>query len=336
LRLAALVEGPTHVCCRYRVAAFRTAFAAAGYSLDLFSRPSSWWSRLSLYRQLRSYSVVLVQRKLMQSWQLRLLRHYVRTLIFDFDDAVFLRDSHSKKAMCTASRRRRFKTTVQSADLVIAGNNYLASAALPYAGSEKVYCIPTCVEVEGYPIAKHQIAGVGVVLAWIGSASTLKGLEALRPILEECGRRYPGLSLRLICDRFFSMQSMHVQQRPWSEASEALELATSDIGLSWLPDDAWSRGKCGLKVLQYMAAGLPVVANPVGTQADLVRHGETGFLATRPEEWTRAIANLANNPELRRRMGCQGRQYVQRHFSISVGSLAWQAILSKLKGRQAA
>ena len=73
--------------------------------------------------------------------------------------------------------------------------------------------------------------------------------------------------------------------------------------MSWLPDDLWSRGKCGLKVLQYQAAGLPVVANPVGCQAEMIRPGENGFLATTPDEWVDAVRQLAGDPELRRRMG---------------------------------
>ena len=336
MRLAALVEGPTHVCCRYRVAAFREAFNAAGYSLDLHCLPAQWWSRLALIRRLRSAQIVLLQRKLLQAWQLRLLRRCSRTLIFDFDDAVFLRDSYSKKAMFSARRKRRFEATIKAADVIVSGNDYLASAALEYAGMDKVYCIPTCVDVDKYPMARHENASDGVVLVWIGSASTLKGMELLRPVLEETGRRHPGLILRLVCDRFFPMQNMQVQKLLWSPIAEAEDLAASDIGLSWLPDDDWSRGKCGLKVLQYMAAGLPVVANPVGTQAELVRHGETGFLASTAEEWTRALLQLTLDAQLRRRMGHQGRQYVQKHFSVTVGTMGWQAVLSRVRGRRAA
>src|SRR5205085_460776 len=98
-----------------------------------------------------------------------------------------------------------------------------------------------------------------------------------RPLLEEVGRRCSGVVLKLVCDRFVDFDNLTVVPCPWSEPGERRELASADIGISWLPDDAWSRGKCGLKVLQYMAAGLPVVANPVGVHTEMIGHGSTGF-----------------------------------------------------------
>src|SRR5262249_30819219 len=154
-------------------------------------------------------------------------------------------------------------------------------------------------------------------LVWIGSSSTLRGMERIQPLLENLGKRQPGLEWKIICDRFLTLRALPVLRCPWSETSEAAELAQADIGISWLPDDLWSRGKCGLKILQYMAAGLPVVANPVGMQAALVRDGETGFLVRTEEEWHDAIARLAVDPALRRRMGLAGRALVETRFNVA-------------------
>src|SRR5262249_1021600 len=147
-----------------------------------------------------------------------------------------------------------------------------------------------------YPLAEHCRAGPGVELVWIGSASTLRGLEAIRPVLDALGQHGPGLRLKLVCDRFLTFQHLPVVRCPWSEAGEAGALAEADIGISWIPDDLWSRGKCGLKILQYMAAGLPVVANPVGIQAELVEPDKTGFLAQTPAQWLDAVNRLAHDP----------------------------------------
>ena len=103
-----------------------------------------------------------------------------------------------------------------------------------------------------------------VELVWIGSASTLQGLEQARPIWEAVAEAVPGLRLRVICDRFPDSFPLPIVPVAWNEETEAHEIAAGQIGISWIPDDLWSRGKCGLKVLQYQAAGLPVVANPVG------------------------------------------------------------------------
>jgi glycosyltransferase involved in cell wall biosynthesis len=127
------------------------------------------------------------------------------------------------------------------------------------------------------------------------------------------------------------LNHLPVDFRPWHETTETADLADADIGISWLPDDAWSDGKCSLKVLQYMAAGLPVVANPVGMQKKLVRPGDTGFLAATPDEWEDAVRQLANDPDLRRRMGLAGRRRLEAEYDVSRGTIAWEQVLQSLE-----
>src|SRR5262249_3665651 len=130
-------------------------------------------------------------------------------------------------------------------------------------------------------------------------------------------RTVPRLRLRIICDRFPRKFPLPVVAVPWDPDSEGLQLAAGQIGLSWLPDDLWSRGKCGLKILQYHAAGLPVIPNPVGCPAEMILSGETGILASTPLEWADAVKLLAGEPELRRRMGNAGRARVVTDYSLS-------------------
>src|SRR5581483_1444782 len=260
------------------------------------------------------------------------LRRKARRLIFDFDDAVFLRDSYSQKGLHSARRRRRFVELIRQADDILAGNAYLFNHAI-HAGAAplKTHLIPTCVEPSLYPMAEHQRCEADVRLVWIGSGSTLRGLEAIRPIMEHVGKCCPEVCLKLICDRFLELRHLPVAPCRWSPATEAAELAGADIGISWLPDDAWSRGKCALKVLQYMAAGLPVVANPVGVQAELVVAGESGLLARTPAEWVEALRLLAGDPALRRRLGEAGRRRVEAEFSVAAGAARWLAVLGGLR-----
>jgi glycosyltransferase involved in cell wall biosynthesis len=171
-----------------------------------------------------------------------------------------------------------------------------------------------------------------VELVWVGSSSTLQGLERCATLLDEIAARVPGLLLKLVCDRALSLKTLPVELCPWSERREAEDIASADVGISWLPEDDWSRGKCGLKVLQYMAAGLPVVANPVGVQGEMVRHGETGFLADTPDEWVTAIGRLAADSRLRQRMGREGRKVVEERYSVAVGARRWLAVLDGLRG----
>jgi glycosyltransferase involved in cell wall biosynthesis len=219
---------------------------------------------------------------------------------------------------------------VQTADVVIAGNEFLRDQATAVTDPAKVRLIPTCVDVNRYRLAPHDWSRKRVKLAWIGSSSTIRGLDRIRDTLERLGKTIPRLELKIICDRSLTLSHLPVEFCPWQEATETAELADADIGISWLPDDGWSAGKCGLKVLQYMAAGLPVVANPVGMQARLVRHGETGFLVESAGEWEEAVRRLASDPELRRRMGLAGRRIVESQYHVARGAAAWEAVLQEM------
>jgi glycosyltransferase involved in cell wall biosynthesis len=340
VRVVALVESENHVCCRYRVTAFAEAFRAAGHTLEVRPLPRTAWGRLGIGRGLAA-DVVLVQRKLLPAWAVALLRRRVPRLVFDFDDAVWLRDSYSPRGLDDPRRYRRFRAVVRACDAVVAGNDYLARAAREHLHPDRVHVIPTCVEPARYDPARYDPARYDPVagrppdaplrLVWVGSSSTLQGLERFAPTLTAIGRAVPGVRLKLICDRFITVPGLTVEPCLWREETEAAEIARADVGLAWVPDDRWSRGKCGLKVLQYHAAGLPVVANPVGVQAEMVRHGHTGLLARTPEEWVRAVTRLATNAELRQRLGRAGRRQVEERYSVAAGARRWLAVLDRLQ-----
>jgi glycosyltransferase involved in cell wall biosynthesis len=337
MHLIALVEKAGHVCCRYRVAAFRPFLERAGHTVEVCPLPRDWWSRFRLLHRFQGADVIL-QRRLLPAWQLALLRRRARWLAFDFDDAVFLRDSFSPRGLHHAGRLRRFAHTVRACDAVCAGNAFLFDHAARWAGPHKVHLVPTCVDPARYPLARHTRDGTDgrVRLVWLGSASTLQGLARVRPLLEELGRRVPGIELQLICDDFFDLEALPVCKCSWAEETEAEELAGADVGIAWVPDDLWSRGKCGLKVLQYLAAGLPVVANPVGVHPEMVRHGETGLLARTADEWVTAVARLALDPALRRRMGEAGRRLVEEQYSVAEGAGRWLRLLGDAPARRCA
>jgi len=317
VKVLAFSEGPNHVCYRYRIEAFAWALADRGWTLESQPLAPNTFERNPQLRAALDADVVILQRKLLPLWQLHRLRRFSRVLLYDFDDAQFCRDSYSRKSSASWTRLANFWATIYAADGVVAGNGFLKEQAASYVGAEKVHLIPTCVDAESYPTAHHQRRVSGVRLVWIGQHSTLPGLYVADPLLEAATARTPGLELRVICNQFPRLHGIQVVPRQWSQAGEANELAEADIGISFLPDDEWSRGKCGLKVLQYMAAGLPVVANPVGMNREMVRHGVTGFLARTPEEWADAIETLSRNPELRSKMGAAGRQAVESRFGVA-------------------
>jgi hypothetical protein len=128
------------------------------------------------------------------------------------------------------------------------------------------------------------------------------------------------LKIRLICDRFPDSFPLPIVPVKWNQETEGHEIAAGQIGVSWIPDDLWSRGKCGLKVLQYQAAGLPVVVNPVGAHRELVCDDETGFLATTSDQWVRALSTLVSDWRMRQRMGLAARRRVEADYSVSAWS----------------
>jgi len=329
VRIIALVESVDHVSCRYRVAGFRSAFAAAGHHLEIRALPRTPLARLGIGRGLDRADAVIVQRKLLPAWVVGLLRRRARRLIFDFDDAVWLRDSYSPRGFDDQRRAMRFRAIVTASNLVVAGNSYLADEAARYTSRERTVVIPTCVEPASYPI-HTPFDRAGLRLGWIGSRSTLKGLERFRNVLSAVGRAVPGTCLKLICDQFIRVPGLPVEECTWSESTEAAEVASADVGISWMPDDPWSRGKCGLKVIQYQAAALPVIANPVGVHVEMVRTGETGFAAATTEEWIVAVRRLSADRELRRALGQRAREAVELNYSIESCARRWLAALERL------
>jgi glycosyltransferase involved in cell wall biosynthesis len=329
MQLAALVKDPQHVCARYRLTAFQAELEAAGHALDYTPWHGNWRSTLAARGRLRAADAVVVQRSLPIAPHWHLLRRFSPTLIFDFDDAVFCRDSYARQGTDCSYKLRRFRRVAGSCDAVVAGNSFLAEEAARTAKPERVHVVPTCVDVDKYTRARHERTD-RPRLVWVGSSSTLQGLETVRRHFLEIGRAVPDARLKTICDRAFLESGLPTDFVPWNATREAADLADGEIGISWIPDDPWSRGKCGLKLLQYMAAGLPVVTNPVGVHAEIVEHGTTGFLATSADEWISAIRTLAADPELRRSMGEAGRRKVEACYSTRRGAQLWTKLLDGL------
>jgi glycosyltransferase involved in cell wall biosynthesis len=157
--------------------------------------------------------------------------------------------------------------------------------------------------------------------------ATLKYLEQLRPVFEEAGRRFDNLILRIICDSFFTLQNTPVEQRLWSLQAQAADLTTSDIGLAPLPDNRFTRGKCAYKILQYMAAGLPVIASPVGANRQYIKESGAGLLAENNEQWLEKITELAKDGPSRARMAKAADRYVRKFDRAVLGKTLQSLII---------
>jgi glycosyltransferase involved in cell wall biosynthesis len=276
---------------------------------DLREIPAPSRRRFRFFRDLSRADVVVLHRKLLNIVELAFLRRNARRLLFDFDDAVMFRDPFRGPPR-SGRRERRFKNVVARADGVIAGNAHLAGLAREAGAPGEGVVLPTPVDLAKYDGASRP-PDDRTVLGWIGQKSTLPYLLDILPALDDLARSLPGLELRVIADTFPAPAILPLDAKPWSEAEEAGLLASIDVGLMPLRDDPWSRGKGGYKILQYFAAGKPVIASPVGVNRDLVRPGETGFHARNEGEWKEGIASLATDPDRGRSLGERGRSLLE-------------------------
>jgi glycosyltransferase involved in cell wall biosynthesis len=325
----AFVEGLDHVCYRYRIGAFLSRLEALGTQVTVRPFRHDVKGRLAQFRDVRDFDAVLVQRKLLPGWQFTVLRQLARYLVFDFDDAVMYRDSYHPKGIFSHRRWMWFRRQADRYDCLVAGNSWLATHVRElHVFRPRVEVIPTCVDPAKYPVKQVGSNEGPCRLVWVGSSSTLQGLVRDRPSWDVLGREVSGLVMRVVCDRFPELGDLKVEPVAWSEATEAQAIAECDVGVSFLPEDRWSEGKCGLKTLQYMACGLPVVANLWGVNPVMVRPDVTGSLVHGIEERYEAILALRDGPGLRARLGRNAREKVEKEYSLDV----WAGPLSRALG----
>jgi len=230
--------------------------------------------------------------------------------VFDFDDATWLPPPGSSLSALKYPQKTR--TLCRLAASVMAGNPYLASYARRF--NDNVAYVPTTIDLSTYTLRSvGRSADEPVVIGWSGSTSTVAYLEGLRPALTRLARDRQ-FRLRVIGTPRFDLPGVDVCATPWRSATEVEDLRDIDIGLMPLPDDPWARGKCALKALQYMALGIPAVCSPVGVNADIVRDGDNGFLASTDDEWVDRLSRLLDDASLRASIGAAGRRTVEEDF----------------------
>jgi glycosyltransferase involved in cell wall biosynthesis len=313
MKLLVISHNPARASFRQRVAVYLDTLRKNNVTCEVAKLPSGSLARRKLFKRIADFDGVFLHKKRLNLVDAFWLRRYGRKVIYDFDDAVMYDDKHPEKL--SRKRQKSFQRTVELADVVTAGNAYLAEHARRF--NPNVVVLPTGLDTSAYELQTLPKKDDRIRLVWIGSKSTLPYLAEIRPVLEELGSRFENVVLRIICDDFFELRNMEVEKHQWSLEKQAVDLVTSDIGLAPLPDNRFTRGKCGFKVLQYAAAGLPVVASPVGVNSDYVKDGIAGLFAKDTRGWTDGIAQLTENSQLRKKMGHAGRNMVQ-DFDIAV------------------
>jgi glycosyltransferase involved in cell wall biosynthesis len=318
MNLAFLVTRLEKPSARYRVLQYLPYLRERNWNTEVFIIPGDRKKRRDLFRKLKGFDVVFLQKKLLSYRDLYLLRRNARKLVYDFDDAVMFRDTWRGNHY-SFKRRWAFARTARNTDRVIAGNSYLMSWARRY--TERVGLLPTPIPMERYPLKDTNPEDECVTLGWLGSSSTIRYLELIRGALESLSGMFPGIRLKIVSDSFLSFNNIPVENKMWNSEDEISDLHSFDVGLMPLTDDVWTRGKCGFKLLQYMAAGVPVVCSPVGMNREIVQDGVQGYWAETQDEWIEKLSLLIRDPLLRKRMADEGRKQVEANYSLSANSV---------------
>lgn len=248
--------------------------------------------------------------------------------IFDLDDAIWLPSStDANRAFQWLKMPDKAGVIARHAALVTAGNEHIAEWARAY--TDRVMVVPTTIDTERYRPAPTR--DYGRTIGWSGSATTIQHLRTVERVLAEVQRDHD-VNLRVIGDPTYELDGAEIDVRPWQEETELHDLAELDIGVMPLPDDEWSRGKCGLKALQYMALGIPTMMSPVGVNRAIAEDG-AAVLAGDHDEWRRLLVELLNDPARRAELGRLGRQRVEERYSQRAIAPLWVEAVRRAAGR---
>jgi glycosyltransferase involved in cell wall biosynthesis len=267
------------------------------------------------------YDLVWIEKECLPwlpAWAERLLLWSRVPLVLDYDDAVFHEYDGHRHWVIRQLLSNKHPQLIRRAEVVVAGNEYLAEYA-HNAGARRVEILPTAIDLERYSQnveGSNDEGGSTVGVVWIGQRSTSKFLRPLAPLIERLSAEGK------VRFTVIGVSAYHIglpmTSVPWSEETEVRSLMSNDIGIMPLTDSSFERGKCGYKLIQYMACGLPVVASPVGINRELIENGVNGFLAETLEDWEVSIKTLVEDCELRRKLGAAGRRKVEGDYCTKV------------------
>jgi glycosyltransferase involved in cell wall biosynthesis len=344
IRLLALVPKPTGLSPgqRFRLEQWAPRLLAHGISIDFepFESPkltqilyqpgkklekAVWilrdtWRRREAVRLAKGYDGVIIYREaalLGPAVYERILARAKAPIFFDFDDAIWLpQDSTVNGVFSKLHFWGKTSTICKLSRAVLVGNEYLAEYARDR--NQNVFVVPTSIDLRRYAVQPPLASDDPLVIGWSGSTHTLVHLEVARPFLERLARKRK-IVVRVICNKPPSRPIAGAENVfvPWKEENEAQDIGAAHVGIMPLPDDVFARGKCGLKALQYMATGRPVVISPVGVNKEIVRSGENGIHASTDDEWIAALERLAD-PALRTKIGAAARRTVEERYSADV------------------
>lgn len=288
------------------------------------------------YTQLKSasqYDIVFISREAFFLGTSYFERQFARrsNVIFDYDDATWITSdvSQNNKLFKFLKNPDKTRRIIEISNMVFAGNQFLADYARQY--NKNVVVVPTTIDTNEYLPGSDDSNDDKICIGWSGSFSTIvhfmTSVEALKLIKQKYGDK---VYFKVIGSAEYGNDELGIQGLPWRKETEVKDLQEIDIGIMPLPDDEWSRGKCGLKGLQYMALEIPTIMSAVGVNKEIINDGVNGFLASGTAEWVDKLSKLIESKELRKTMGREGRKTVVSRFSVDANKTLYLEYFNEL------
>ena len=289
-----------------------------------------YWRRIGDMFRLHRYDVVFIHREAspfgLPVFEWLITKVFRKYTVYDFDDAIWVPNASESNSNLTMVFKRfhNVADTCRWVSVVSVGNKYLAEFASKLNG--RVVINPTTIDTDEHHNTLTDHDNEKFVIGWTGSHSTLKYLNDIYPILARLEASFD-FEFHVICDTPPKTDLKSVKFVKWNKETEIEDLLKFNVGIMPLPDDIWSKGKCGFKALQYMALGIPAIVSNVGVNAEIVDHGKNGFVCQTPEDWFQHLNMMISDPELVRNLSLHTRDKIVDNYSVKSNSRNFLSLL---------
>lgn len=280
----------------------------------------SYFRRLFDLIKIKKYDLLWIEKELfpmLPAWAEEIISILKIPYIVDYDDAIFHNYDLNKNCIIRNLLKNKIDRVMKNAAVVIVGNDYLAERAKK-AGARRIEYLPTVIDLNRYKLKEYGIDNNEIFkIGWIGSPNTSRYLYLIQDAFKEISLNIR-FRLILVGSNKMDLSDLPIEIKPWREEKEVEDIKKFDVGIMPLNHGPSERGKCGYKLIQYMACGIPVIGSPVGINNKIIIDGVNGFKAKTINEWKYAFKKLCEDYNLRLKMGQAGRKLVERNYCIQV------------------
>lgn len=312
-------------------------YSAGNYfkKLGLFIKGA--YRRWQDVQKAKDFDIVYVYREAFMTgttWFEQQMKKSGAKMVFDFDDAIWNFDvSEGNKALGKLKRPDKVNDIMAMSDLVLAGNSYLQQHAAQY--TDKAVVFPSTIDLDYYKVPpRNRPRNMPIVIGWSGSLTTIEHFKPIVPVLLRLKEKYGNkIEFRVFGVPTYTHKELGIKGIQWTPENEVQHISLFDIGIMPLPNNEWSKGKCGMKGLQYMALEVATVMTAVGANKDIIQDGQNGMLALTDDEWFDRLSQLIDSVDLRVTLGKAGRKTIEQHYSCQALNNTYVGYFNKLIGQ---